>query len=311
MLDKPGAPYVSDMTDFNEVKESVSDLLLLMVELADERKWPLVRQASLEIERSRIGGIVEFPGLEIKSRGLRGLSPKKELQLKKELHELVSPLTTSAKDIGLPPIYGAKITVTRGGPVTGRLIFGEDLTAEQQEMGDKLLEDWNQDESALDCPTPHIEQVAGSEVITERSNELLDFLLDIARKRKRAFKKVVYIGAKRFVTPKGDPVVMLYGWNIRTGKDSDSESLRAEVERKMGNLNEVLEKAGLPEVGYAEMNFWPPYQISPELVFPYGASSEEKAVLKDLKRCWFKHLQVLHETDGEYCPGCGKTKCRN
>lgn len=299
------------MTNFNEVKESVSDLLLLMVELVDEHKWPFVSQASLEIERTHIGGIVEFPGLEIKSRGLRGLSPKKELQLKKELHELVSPLTTSAKDIGLPPIYGAKITVTRGGPVTGSLIFGEDLTAEQQGLLDELLEGWNQAESALDCPTPHIEQVAGSEIITEKSNELLDCLLDIARGRKQIFKKMSYVGAKQFVTSKDDPVVMLYGWNIRCGKDGESEALRAEVEAKMGALSKALIFAGLPELRCAEIHFWPPYQMSPELIFPYGASSEEEAVLKDLRRRWFKHLQKLHETDGEYCPGCGKTKCRN
>lgn len=300
------------MADFDEIKESVSDLLLLMVELVDEHKWPFVSQAILEIERSYIGGIVEFPGLEIKSRGLRGLSPKKELQLKKELHELVSPLTTSAKDIGLPPIYGAKITVTRGGPVRISLIFGEDLTAEQQETVAKLLEDWPQPESALDCPTPHIEQVAGSEIITEKSNELLDCLLDIARRRKKPFKKMSYVGAKQFVTPKGDPVVMLYGWNILTGKDGESEALRIKVEAKMDALKKALSDAGLPELRRTEMQFWPrTSQISPEIGFPPEASSEEEAVLKDLERCWFKHLQALHEEDGKYCPGCGKTKCRN
>ena len=305
------APYVSDMTDFNEAKESVSDLLLLMVELVDERKWPFVSQASMEIERTRIGGIVQFPGLEIKSRGLKRSGPKKELQLKKELHDLVSPLSTSAKDIGLPPIYGAKITITRGGPVRINLIFGEDLTAEQQETVAKLLENWPRPDSSLDCPTPHIKQVTGAEAVAEKSNELLDCLLDIARGRKQMFKKMSYVGAKQFVTPKGDPVVMLYGWNIRCGKDGESEATRAKVEAKMGALSKALLDAGLPELRCAEMHFWPPYQMSPELFFPYGASSEEEAVLKDLRRLWFKHLQELHETDGEYCPGCGKPKCRN
>ena len=53
------------MADFNEVKQSVSELLLYMVEYVDERKLPLVRQATLEVQLSRIGGIVQFPGLEI------------------------------------------------------------------------------------------------------------------------------------------------------------------------------------------------------------------------------------------------------
>ena len=71
------------MADFDEIKESAGELLRQMVEIIDERKWPFVSQASLEIERSHIGGIVEFPGLEIKSRGLRRSSTEKELQLKK------------------------------------------------------------------------------------------------------------------------------------------------------------------------------------------------------------------------------------
>lgn len=301
------------MADFDEIKESVGELLRQMVEIIDERKWPFVSQASMEIERSHIGGIVEFPGLEIKSRGLRRSSPEKELQLKKELHHLIRPLSNSAKDIGLPPIYGAKITVKSGNTVSARLLFGGDeLTADQKETVDKLLENWARLDSDSDCPTPHIERIAGHENIIQKSNDLLDCLLDIARSRKQGLAKVVYASAKQFVTLKGDPLVMLYGWNIRCGTDGESEALRIKVEAKMDALKKALSDAGLPELRSAEMQFWPRKDdISTEMSFAPGASREEEAVLQDLKRQWFKHLQKLHETDGEYCPGCGKTKCRN
>ena len=301
------------MADFNEVKEQVSELLLYMVDYIDECKLPLASQANLEVERSRTGGIVQFPGLEIKSQGLRCRTPKKQWQLKKELHELFSPLSTSAKDIGLPSIFGAKITVKRDGNISGYLIFGGDeLNDEQQEIKDSLLEGWTLTDSELDCPTPYIEQVTDGEVVTEKSNELLDCLLDIARSRKQRFKESAYAGAKQMETPKGDRPVMLYGWNIRTGKDSESEALRIKVEAKMKALSKALIDAGLPELRYADIQFWPrTNQISLEMSFPPEAGNGQEAVLQDLKRCWFKHLNSLHETDGQYCPGCGKTKCRN
>lgn len=301
------------MADFNEVKQSVSELLLYMVEYVDERKLPLVRQATLEVQLSRIGGIVQFPGVEIKSRGLKKPRAKKEWQLKKELYKLVSPLSTSPKEIGLPSIFGAKVTVRPGDTVTGHLTFGGDkITDEQQKIIDNLLDGWNHYESSLDCPTPHIDQVTGSEDIVQKSNELLDCLLDIARSRKQRFKKLAYTGAKQFETPKGDRPVMLYGWNIRCGKDGGDEALRIEVETRMKALSKALEKARLPELRCADVRFWPrTSQLTPEMSFPPEASSEEDAVLDDLKRLWFKHLQPLHETDGEYCPGCGKTRCRS
>lgn len=301
------------MADFNEVKEQISELLLCMVERVDEYKLPLVRQASLEVERSHVGGIAEFPGVEIESRGLVWRTPKKQWQLRNEMHELVSPLSTSPKDIGLPSIFGAKITVKRDGNISGYLIFGGDeLTDEQQEIKDRLLEGCILPDSELDCPTPYIEQVTDSEAVTEKSNDLLDCLLDIARSRKQRFKKSAYIGAKQMETPKGDRPVMLYGWNIHTGKDSESEALRIKVEAKLKALSKALIDAGLPELRYADMQFWPrTNQISMEMSFPTEANNEQEAVLQDLKRCWFKHLQTLHETDGQYCPGCGKTKCRN
>lgn len=301
------------MADFDEVKQSVSELLLCMVERVDEYKLPLVRQASLEVERSHVGGIAKFPGVEIESRGLVWRTPKEKWQLRNEINELIRPLTSSPEDIGLPPIFGAKITVKRDGNISGYLIFGGDeLTDEQQEIKDSLLEGWTLTDSELDCPIPYIEQVDGGEVVTEKSNELLDLLLDIARSRKQRFKESAYAGAKQMETPKGDRPVMLYGWNIRTGKDNESEALRIKVEAKMKALSKALIDAGLPELRYADMQFWPrTNQISMEMSFPTEADNEQEAVLQDLKRCWFKHLQTLHETDGQYCPGCGKTKCHN
>lgn len=306
------APYLVGMSDFNEVKEQVGELLLYMVDYIDECKLPLMPVTSLEVERSRTGGIVQFPGLEIKSQGLRCRTPKKQWQLKKELHELVSPLSTSPKDIGLPSIFGAKITVKRDGNISGYLIFGGELTDDQQEIKDSLLEDWNRADSDLDCPASCIDQINGSEDIVQKSNELLDCLLDIARSRKQRFKESAYAGAKQMETPKGEHPVMLYGWNIRTGKDSKSEALRIKVEAKMKALSKALTDAGLPELRYADIQFWPrTNQISLEMSFPPEAGNEQEAVLQNLKRCWFKHLNSLHETDGKYCPGCGKTKCRN
>lgn len=301
------------MTDFDEVKRQVSELLQYMVDRIDEYKLPLVPVASMKVERSRIGGIVKFPGLEIKSRGLRWRSQKGELELEREFHGLVKPLSTSPKDIGLPPILGAKITVNRSKTVSGELIFGPgELTPEQQEIEDRLLEGWNIKDSNPHCPTPCINQVAGGKAIIQKSNELLDLLLDSARGRKLIFKKPAYIGAKQVETSEGETVVMLYGWNIRCGKDSESEALRTEVQSRMDAASKALINSGLPELRCADVHFWPrTSQLSPELSFPPEASSEEEAVLKDLGRCWFKHLNSLHETDGKYCPGCGKIKCRN
>lgn len=300
------------MTDFDEVKRQVSELLQYMVDRIDEYKLPLVRQASLEVELSCIGGIAKFPGVEIKSRGLRKSSPKKKFELERELHRRVEPLSGSPKDIGLPAIFGAKITVRRGETVSGELIWAGELTEEQQEIEDELLEDWDRTVSSPHFPTEHIDQIDGGKAIIDRSNELLDFLLDIARRRKLRFKKTAQIGAKRFQTSKGEPIVMLYGLDIRCGKDSQSEALRTEVQSRMDAVSKALIDAGLPGLSYAVVQFWPrTSQISPEIGFLPGTSSEQEAVLIDLESYWFKHLNNLHETDGQYCPGCGKTKCRN
>ena len=222
-------------------------------------------------------------------------------------------MSNSAKDVGLPPIYGAKITVKSGNTVSARPIFGGDeLTADQKETVDKLLENWARLDSDLDCPTPHIERIAGHENIIQKSNDLLDCLLDIARSQKQGLAKTVYASAKQFVTLKGDPLVMLYGRNIRCGTDGESEALRIKVEAKVNALKKALSDAGLPGLRCADMQFWPrKNDISTKMSFAPGASREEEALLKDLRRQWFKHRQELHETDGKYCPGCGKTKCRN
>lgn len=301
------------MSDFDEVKRSVSELLQFMEEYIRDYKRPLVPWGVLEVVVSPITGISPFPGVEVKRLGLKKPEERNDQELRKKLNRMLTIPNVNSKNIGLPHILGASITVIGGESVYGQLLLdGDDLTADQQGTVDALVKDWDVEEDDVGYVTPHIEKISGHETITQKSNELFDCLLDIASKRKKSFKEMAYVGAELAKNLEGQPKISLCGWNIHTGTDSKSEALRTEVEIKMNSLNEALMAAELPKVRYVEIKFWPrTRQISLEMSFPTEASSEEEAVLKDLERCWFKHLNNLHETDGQYCPGCGKTKCRN